>query len=141
MQQGRLAVTVDDLLAIHNVLGRYAHIMDAGSRGLCSFDEFVHVFTEDAVFDFTECGGPQVNSRAGIVAIMAGSQHPSGHHSTNFVIEEVDADHVTCLSKILSVEANGQANTGHYFDEIVRTEEGWRIRNRKATVYFAAGRP
>jgi len=134
-------VTTEDLLAIHNVLGRYAHIMDAGSRGLCSFEEFVHVFTEDAVFDFTEAGGPCVNGRDGIVAIMAGSKHPSGHHSTNFVIEEIDADHVTVLSKILSVEANGQANTGHYFDHIDRTPDGWRIRHRTATVYFAMPRP
>jgi len=131
-------MTFEDHHAIQNVLGRYAHIMDAGSRGLCSFEEFVHVFTEDATFDFTEAGGPQVNDRAGIVAIMAGSKHPSGHHSTNFVIDEVDADHATCLSKILTVEPDGKCNTGHYFDTFVRTPDGWRIKTRKATVYFAA---
>jgi len=134
-------VTVEDLIAIHNVLGRYAHIMDAGSRGLTSFEDLRQIFTPDAVFDFTQCGGPRCQSCDEIIAVMAGNPHPSGHHATNFVIEQVDADTVTCLSKLLSVEANGQVNTGHYEDRIIRTPEGWRIVDRDCTVYFAMPRP
>lgn len=132
-------MTVEDLLAIQNVIGRYAHIMDAGSRGLCSFEELARIFTADAVFDFSEGGGGLARNLSEIVAVMANNPHPSGHHGTNPVIDFLDADNATCLSKLTTVEHDGRVNTGHYFDEFVRTEEGWRIRARKATVYFAAG--
>lgn len=128
---------INDLLAIHNLLGRYAHIMDAGSRGLGSWDDLGLIFTEDAVFDFSGAGGGKADGLAAIIAVMAAGVHPSGHHFSNPVIEVKGADLVTCLSKIITIGKNGLANTGHYTDHIIRTERGWRINNRAAVVYFA----
>jgi hypothetical protein len=126
----------EDYLGIHNVLGRYAHVMDNGSRGLRPWQDLGLIFTPDAVFDFTAAGGGVADGLDAIIEVMSGGKHPSGHHFTNPVIEMVDADHVTSLTKLVSIEKNGQANTGHYFDHIVRTEDGWRISNRTAVVYF-----
>ena len=130
-------MNIDDLLSIHNLLGRYAHIMDNGSRDLGSWNDLGLIFTEDAVFDFSGAGGGRADGLASIIGVMAAGAHPSGHHFTNPVIEVVSADQVTCLSKIITVGKDGLTNTGHYFDHIIRTEVGWRINNRTAVVYFA----
>ena len=130
-------MNVDNLLAIHNLLSRYAHVMDNGSRSISRWEDLSLIFTNDAVFDFTAAGGGRAEGLSAIIGVMSGGQHPSGHHATNPVIDKIDADHVTCLSKLITIEKNGQANTGHYFDHIVRTGDGWRIKNRVATVYFA----
>jgi len=127
----------DDYLAIQNLLGRYAHVMDNGSRGLTSWQDLGLIFSKDAVFDFTGAGGGVAEGLDAIIGVMSNGEHPSGHHFTNPVIEVIDADHVTCLTKLISIEKNGQANTGHYFDHVIRTQEGWRVSNRTAIVYFA----
>ena len=128
----------DDYHAILNLLGRYGHVMDNGSRGLGPWEDLGLIFTEDAIFDFSECGGGVADGLGAIIGVMSGNEHPSGHHFTNPVIDMIDADHVTCLTKLASIEKNGQANTGHYVDHIIRTKDGWRIKDRKAVVYFAA---
>jgi len=130
-------MNTEDLLAIHNLLGRYAHIMDNGSRGLAPWDDLGLIFTSDAVFDFTQARGGRAEGLDAIIAVMAGGNHPSGHHFTNPVIDVVDAHHVKSLIKLISIEKNGLANTGHYVDHIVRTDIGWRIEHRTAVVYFA----
>lgn len=127
-----------DYHSILNILGVYGLIMDTASRGIAPYDRLREVFTEDAVFDFTDCGGGVANGVDAIISVMSKfSAHPSGHHITNPVIDFADVDHATSLCKLISVEHNGAANTGHYSDELVRTGGGWRISRRKATVYFA----
>ena len=131
-------MTFNDYHDIINTLGRYGLIMDAGSRGLCSFEELRRIFTPDAVFDFTHAGGGVADGLDAIIGVMDGAEnHPSGHHFTNAVIDFVDANHATSVCKLASIEKNGAANTGHYTDQLVRTAEGWRISRREAVVYFA----
>ena len=131
-------MTFNDYLDIMNTLGRYSLIMDAGSRGFTSYEELRQVFTPDAVFDFSRAGGGVADGVEAIIGVMSGTdKHPSGHHITNPVIDFVDANHATSVCKLISIEKDGAANTGHYADDLVRTGEGWRISKRVAVVYFA----
>ena len=134
---GEIVMKFEDYFAINNLLGQYAHVMDNGSRGLTPWQDLGLIFTQNAVFDFTAAGGGVADGLDAIIEVMSGGNHPAGHHFTNPVIDAVDADHVTSLTKLVSIEKNGQANTGHYFDHIIRTGDGWRISNRTAVVYFA----
>jgi hypothetical protein len=61
---------------------------------------------------------------------------PTYHRLTNFVVD-VDGDTATARTYVHAVlmltpddGANWVDAVGHYDDELVRTDEGWRIRRR-----------
>ena len=129
--------TPDDIVAIGQVLALYGHAADGDPARL---DE---VFTADAVFDGRATGG---RLRRGLDEIRAfftdePDHHPPAHHTTNCFVYEEDGT-VRALSKWLAVDpASGGLRCGDYRDELVRTEDGWRVRTRVVVCRWWAGRP
>ena len=130
-------MNVDDtsLLAITQVLNRYVHIVDGWA-----WDELHQVFTHDAVVDHRPVGNLLMS---GIEELAAGfaagmSRHPIAHHLTNSVVETVadDGTAVHVRSKWLIVDQTGVSRSGFYDDDLVLTEDGWRISNRVASLRF-----
>src|SRR5471032_309101 len=69
-----------DILAIHELLGLYGHIIDAREW------ERVHeLFTDDCTYDMTQFGLGVVHGAQAVRALWAGpdAAHPLAHHATN----------------------------------------------------------
>jgi len=117
------------VLAILKVLGRYSHIID-NQR----WSELHEIFTDDAVFHVVPTNSTMIGWR-GIAERFSKIVHPLGHHFTNPVVDVAkDGKTAKSLIKLLVVRANGLVGTGEYEDELVLTENGWRISERTARV-------
>jgi len=115
-----------DRQAIYELLGNYGHILDDVAH-----HRYPEIFTEDMVFDMSAYGHANLNSRAEIAAAFQG-RNMYGHLTTNIVIEELLPDSATVHSKYITFANDGNIQTGDYFDIIVRTDAGWRLKVRKA---------
>ena len=112
---------------ITELLSRHGHLFDDGE-----FDRLDLLFTASVRYDVTAFGGGVLQ---GIEAIRAatlalGDRNPVGHHVTNVVLTEQPDGSVRARSKGIGVYADGTAGSVTYEDEIVRTDDGWRIDAR-----------
>lgn len=126
-----------DYLEIQNLLGRYGHLIDTAD-----WDGFADLFTPDATLDYTAVRAPRIlHGRAEIVDYFRSANHPSAHHVTNIVVEEVPGaprPEVQVRSKFLvPFTRPGHVPTrwygGDYLDTVVRTEDGWRFASKVCT--------
>ena len=123
-----------DRLAIQDVLHRYAELVDR--REWTALEE---VFAEDATVDYASTGGQSGPLRP-VMEWLARALEPwplNLHFISNVRIE-LDGDRARARSYFQApmgrVAADGTheavVNAGYYRDELVRTPEGWRIRER-----------
>jgi SnoaL-like domain len=116
-----------DILAIHELLGLYGHIIDAREW------ERVHeLFTDDCTYDMTQFGLGVVHGAQAVGALWAGpdAAHPLAHHATNIIVSEEPDGTVRVLSKGLGVGPNGRVGSVTYRDIVIRTQAGWRFAAR-----------
>ena len=125
---------ISDRLEINDVLVRYTRSIDNRDYELLDT-----CFTPDAHLDYTASGGvkgayPEV--RTWLEKALA--QFKAMMHMIGNVVIEVDGDKATSRTYLLNpmgVEASGGAMQfftvgGEYVDQLVRTPDGWRIRER-----------
>jgi hypothetical protein len=117
----------DDLLAIHDVIARYGHLMDEGE-----FDRLGEVFTDDVTYDATDFDLGVWHGIGEVIAGMRGStSHPLAHHSTNVVIGAPGSNgDVPVVSKGIGVGQGGRVGSVTYDDIARRGHDGWRIARR-----------
>lgn len=125
-----MTISVEDRLAIHELLALHGHLSDAGA-----FDRMDEVFSPDVVYDMESFGLGSVQGLAalGDMALQLGDRNPVGHHVTNIVITPDDADTAHVLSKGIGINTDGTTGSVVYADIVRRTPEGWRIVSRKVT--------
>ncbi len=122
-----------DVIAIHQLLGLYGHLVDAGE-----WERFDELFVPDAELDYTGVRAPDVfRGVEQIRAYFAGANHPSAHHVTNIVVVERDGE-VHVKSKFLAPYTRATHDPvrlygGDYDDVVVHTADGWRFRRRVCT--------
>jgi hypothetical protein len=128
---GDAALPVADILALHELLARYGHVIDERQ-----WDRFADVFTADCHYDASDFGMPVWDGLAALTDGMRGSDaHPVAHQATNIVIGAPEADgSVRILSKGLGVGVRGRVGSAVYDDIAVRTSDGWRLSSRVATL-------
>jgi hypothetical protein len=122
-----------DLLAIHQLLGLYGHVVDAAE-----WDRFDELFVIDAELDYTAVRAPRVFH--GVDEIrdwFRDANHPSAHHVTNIVITEHGGE-VRVKSKFFAPYTRPSHEPkrwygGDYDDVVVPTPDGWRFRRRVCT--------
>jgi hypothetical protein len=135
MSSAPVELGVDDLVEIHQLLALYGHAAD-------SEDFFEQVFTHDAVFRSGSTG----EAYEGLDAIRAWfargkGYHPPAHHVTN-VYAYVDGDTVRAKSKYITVNPKtGTPRLGDYDDVLVKTDAGWRIRERVSSSRYGRFEP
>jgi len=122
-----MTLSADDRAAITELISLHGHLFDDGE-----FDRLDLLFTTSVRYDVTAFGGGVLQ---GIEAIRAatlalGGRNPVGHHVTNVVLTEQPDGSVRARSKGIGVYADGTAGSVTYEDEIVRTDDGWRIDAR-----------
>jgi ketosteroid isomerase-like protein len=127
----------DDRAAIEDVLYAYADLVDRAR-----LDDLMDLFTEDAVLDYGH--GRVFTGRDTMRGLFADRllavYRATSHHISNVRIEvEDDRARATCHVYAWHERADDGATPqvwGRYLDDLVRTEDGWRIARR---VIRAAG--
>ena len=128
-------LATDDIVAIQQLEAFCHHAVDFDDQSLLP-----QAFTDDAVFDGRQCGGPLLNGIHAIAAFFAEGKppHPAVHHMTNCWVRE-DAGRVLVKMKWMVPDRDsGRMFGGENNDEVVRTAEGWRIRERVAVLRYPA---
>lgn len=124
-----MKLSVEDRLDIQQLLGLYGHVIDERA-----FSRLGELFTEDAVFDLQGFDGTRFEGLAAIAKMLRDSeQHPLAHHATNIVLESGEGG-TRALSKGIGVGAGGRVGSVTYRDRLVKTDAGWRIRERGCTL-------
>jgi hypothetical protein len=116
-----------DILAIHELLGLYGHIIDARE-----WHRVEELFTEDCTYDMRQFGLGIVRGAQAVGALWAApdAMHPLAHHATNIIVSEDPDGTVRVLSKGLGVGRNGRVGSVTYRDIVRRTARGWRFAAR-----------
>lgn len=124
---------LSDRAEIQDLITRYAYAIDDRD-----WDALDHVFTPDAVIDYTETGGirgtvPEIKTfLAEAMPKFSAFQHLST--TTQLKLDGDRATARTILFNPMVIEHEGQPRTFFiglwYLDELVRTENGWRISSR-----------
>lgn len=125
-----------DIVDIYQLEALCHHAVDHEDQSL-----FHLVFTEDARFDGRKCGGPLYVGIEDIKGFFALGKppHPATHHMTNCWVREEDDRVLVKMKWIVPDEAGGGMNGGENDDCVVRTPDGWRIKERIATMRYQTG--
>ena len=126
----------DDIVAIHQLLDLYGHVVDGQN-----LDALGEVFTDDATFDASGFGQGLHRGLGAIRAIFAlgAPPHPPAHLTTNTVVFQRDG-HMFAHSKWLTIDrATGGVRSGDYHDELINGPDGWRIARRRIEIRFYTG--
>ena len=125
---------ISDRIEIHDLLVRYSHAIDTRD-----FDALDRVFTPDAFIDYSSMGGakgslPEIKEfLRKAMAQFSGFQHMIA----NSMIElrgDTATGRTICHNPMVLTRPDGQTHVFTcglwYVDRLVRTPEGWRIRER-----------
>lgn len=122
-------ISVADRLELHELPGRYGDAIDDRD-----WDRLDRIFTDDAVFDLTDLGVPLLEGLAEIKRFMhEDAQHPKTHTMTNIYVDDT-ADGVKLNFRIIALQPKGLAGTASYYDDVVKTNTGWRVAHRVVTL-------
>ena len=127
-----MTLSLEDKIELIELVGRYGDALDDEN-----WDALDDIFTADATFAI-----PALNaSMTGIEDIkkfmdQSGHLHPAAHLMTN-VYSQQTADGVELRSRVIlprtQTQEDGSATMihGSYYDTVIKTDAGWRIRERE----------
>ena len=126
----------DDVVAIHQLEAFCHHAVDHSDQSLLP-----SVFTPDARFDGRLCGGILCEGIDEIIAFFALGKppHPPSHHMTNCWVREEDGRVLVKMKWFVPDPATGRVHFGDNDDWVVRTDDGWRIKERVASLRSPGG--
>ena len=134
---------ISDRLEIQDLLARYSQAIDAHDFGALD-----GLFTEDAVIDYTEVGGPRgdlATTKEFLARVLPA--HKGHYHLVGSTVVEISGDEAAVRSICHNPMLLGQGEEPGriyfcglwYRDSMVRTPEGWRISQRyeeKCFIWF-----
>tara|TARA_A100001391_G_scaffold1033_9_gene1540 strand:- start:10699 stop:11130 length:432 start_codon:yes stop_codon:yes gene_type:complete len=136
---------ISDRFAIQDVLARYGFAMD--DRDWDALDE---LFAPDAVLDFSAAGGPKgglEDFKAWLPDMLA--TFPRIQHMVSLPDIRIDGDAALCRSIVFNPMVMRMPNGTEqvmfiglsHRDRLVRTPEGWRIRERIEDITYTHNTP
>jgi hypothetical protein len=118
----------EDRLELHELPGRYGDAIDDRD-----WERLGTIFTDDAVFDLTDLGGPRCDGLDAIKRFMAEyDNHPKTHLMTNVYVDEAPTG-AQLRFRIVALLTEGRVGSASYYDDVVKTPNGWRVANRVIT--------
>ena len=124
-----MALSIEDRLDLYEIPGRYGDAIDDRN-----WDKLRLIFTEDAVFDLTGVGSRKLAGIEEIVSFMEEeAQHPRTHMMTNIYADATD-DGAELRFRIVALLGQGKTGTASYYDQVVKTADGWRVKHRETTL-------
>ncbi|GAA0528098.1 hypothetical protein GCM10010172_05840 [Paractinoplanes ferrugineus] len=123
-----MALSVQDRLAVHELISLHGHLMDDGE-----FDRMGELFCADVIYDVSAFGFGELRGYAAIseAGLALGDANPIGHHVTNIRVTEDPDGTVRVRSKGIGVSVTGGVGSVVYEDVVRREAAGWRIAYRK----------
>jgi ketosteroid isomerase-like protein len=119
---------MSDYEEICQVIALIGHLVDHQQ-----WDRLDEVFTEDGTFVLAS--GAVHEGLDAVRAMMLEFTHPLAHYTTNIVVDVApDGASAMAISKCINPHRAGHLVIADYADELVRTDAGWRIRRRAATI-------
>ena len=124
-----MELSIEDRLDIYEIPGRYGDSIDDRN-----WDQLRTIFTEDAVFDLTGVGSRRLVGIDDIVNFMEEeAQHPRTHMMTNIYANST-GDGAELRFRIVALLGQGKTGTASYYDHVVKTADGWRVKHRETTL-------
>jgi hypothetical protein len=125
-----------DIVDIYQLEALCHHAVDHEDQSLLHL-----AFTEDARFDGRKTGGDLHVGLDAIKAFFALGKppHPAAHHMTNCWVREEDGRVLVKMKWMVPDPSTGLMVGGVNDDWVVRTDDGWRIAERVATVHYPTG--
>lgn len=122
-----------DIVEIQQLEAFCHHAVDHPDQSL-----FHLAFTADARFDGRLSGGPLCEGLEEIMAFFALGKppHPPVHHMTNCWVREEEGEIRVKMKWMVPDPETGRFFGGENDDIVVRTPEGWRIKQRVATLRY-----
>jgi len=118
-----------DRLELHELPGRYGDAIDDRDWGRLD-----QIFTDDAVFDLTDVGARRLVGLDDIKAFMdTEARHPRTHTMTNIYVDET-REGTKLNFRIVALLPEGKVGTASYYDDVVKTSDGWRVQHRVTTL-------
>lgn len=118
-----------DRLELHELPGRYGDAIDDRD-----WERLERIFTDDAIFDLTDLGVPVLEGLDRIKAFMdTEAQHPRTHMMTNIYVDDSE-EGVKLNFRIVALLGQGKVGTASYYDDVVKTDVGWRVKHRVVTL-------
>ncbi len=126
-----MLLDVADRLEIHELAARYGKAVDDRD-----WEALARVFTPDALFVIGRPDGSEERHPGfdAIRALMTAGPHPVAHHVTNVIIDADDNNTARLFFKVIAPGHRGRAGSADYYDQVVRTADGWRIREHLVTI-------
>ncbi len=115
-----------EIMLIHQLIGRYGHLLDARD-----WERFGDLFVENATIDYrSSTGRVERSGRESVVEWFRGVAHPAAHHVTNIVVDERSDADVAVHSKFFAPYSRAEHNPkrmygGDYHDVVRKTDRGW----------------
>ena len=120
----------DDHAEIRNLMAKYCLYLD-----LDDAEGWVGLFTPNALY---RVYGREFVGHDGLRSITTGA--PGGFHLGGPVVIDLDGDHAHTTRNLLFVErTTGVARHAVYNDDLVRTNDGWRISGCRCRFHTAEG--
>ena len=118
-----------DRVELHELPGRYGDAIDDRD-----WPRLGRIFTDDATFDLTDLGGPKLSGLAEIQRYMdTEAQHPQTHMMTNIYVDETPGG-PKLYFRIVALRKGQSVGTASYYDDVVKTADGWRVKDRVITL-------
>ncbi len=134
---------LSDRVEIQELLTRYCHAIDEND-----WATLAELFTEDADCDYSQFGGPRCDKKglieflSGFVGSIAGSQHTISTMTIDLA-DTVAKVRTAAQVMLIMPDENGidQINVSGlwYHDTVVKTAQGWRIKQRTLKYAWASG--
>lgn len=119
---------LSDRVELHELPGRYGDAIDDRN-----WEGLERIFTPDATFDLTDLGVGMLTGLSHIQRFMdTEAQHPRTHMMTNIYVDELP-EGVRMYFRIVALLGGGKVGTASYYDDVVKTPQGWRVRSRVVT--------
>jgi hypothetical protein len=120
----------EDHAEIRNLLARYCVYLD-----LDDHEGWVALFTPDAVY---EVYSREFAGHDGLRSMAEAA--PGGFHLGGPVVVDLDGDRARTTRNLLFVDRNtGQQRQAVYADDLVRTQDGWRIERCRCRFHTPDG--
>ncbi len=113
-----------DRLVLHELAAAYGDAIDHRD-----WTALTKVFTQDVVYSNPTMPGRDLVGLEAVRRFMARAHHPLAHHITNVRVEDA-AEGPILHSRVLLLRDDGSCSSGEYYDRVVRTSDGWRVRHR-----------
>jgi 3-phenylpropionate/cinnamic acid dioxygenase small subunit len=122
-------IELADRVELHELPGRYGDAIDDRN-----WDGLDAIFTADATFDLTDLGVRLLVGLPEIKRFMdVEAQHPRTHMMTNIYVDDTP-EGVKMFFRIVAMRSGGLVGTASYYDDVVKTPQGWRVKNRVVTL-------